>query len=62
MDLSYSEIDEIWLKDQIEYFTQIKQQEFSKFSDVANYQLLYDYRKDFFNTNFFEERMRILNN
>lgn len=61
-DKKLSEINEIWLKDQIKYFTQIDQQEFSKFSDVANYQLLYDYRKDFFNTKFFEERMRILNN
>lgn len=55
-------IDDTWLVDQIERYEFIKKEDFAKYSNVNNYQSLFDYRKPIFYEAYDTDRDKLLNN
>ncbi len=56
------EINDEWLKDQIEKYTFIREKDFKKYSDLNHWEDLKNYRKEIFKKIFTYDRKRILNN
>ena len=61
-DKKLKEISDKWLIGQIEYFSQIKQGDFDKFSDIQNWQELKKVRRNIFEKQFIDDRNTIINN
>ncbi len=56
------EINDNWLKDQVEKYTFIKKVDFLKYSDLNHWKDLKEYRKEIFMKTFTDDRNGILNN
>lgn len=61
-DKPLSQITNDWLKQMIEQYEFVNENDFQKYSNVSNYQQLFSYRKDKFDKAFGEKRDSILNN
>ena len=56
------EINDQWLKDQIEKYAFISESKYQLYSDISNYKSLKDFRENIFLDAFKVKRLRILNN
>ena len=57
-----SEINKSWLKEQIKKYEFIEESEYLCYSNINNYEMIFDNRKEYFNKAFSEKRDEILNN
>lgn len=60
-DKKLIEISDKWLKDQIEKYSSIKEEEYNQFSTVLNWEQLRERRRSFFEKDFIEKRLDLLN-
>jgi hypothetical protein len=61
-DKKLKEISDKWLIGQIEYFSEIKEVDFNKFSDIQNWEELKKIRRHFFEKRFVSDRNSVINN
>ena len=56
------EINQQWLKDQIKRYEFINEDDYSYYSNISNYEEIFNIRKEYFNKVFSNKRDEILNN
>ena len=56
------EINQQWLKDQIKKYEFIEYKDYQLYSDIGDYETIFNIRKEYFNKAYKEKRSKILNN